>query len=52
MLPLALLALAVAQADAVGPGDHTRSLTVGDLKRTYMDFLRPHSRSPQTRGAW
>jgi polyhydroxybutyrate depolymerase len=36
MLPLAILSLAVAHADPVGPGDHTRTLTVGDRKRTYL----------------
>jgi polyhydroxybutyrate depolymerase len=25
-----------AEPDSLGPGDHTRSLTVGDLKRTYL----------------
>jgi polyhydroxybutyrate depolymerase len=36
MLPLLSLTLAIVQADALGPGDHTRSLTVGGLKRTYL----------------
>src|SRR5437870_1696090 len=36
MLPLALLALAVVQPNPLGPGDHTRTLTVGDRKRTYL----------------
>jgi polyhydroxybutyrate depolymerase len=36
MLPLALLALALADPDTLGPGDHSRTLIVGDLKRTYL----------------
>jgi polyhydroxybutyrate depolymerase len=36
MLPLLILALSAAPADSVGPGDHTRTLTVGDRKRTYL----------------
>ena len=36
MLTLLVLAVVSVQADALGPGDHTRSLTVGGLKRTYV----------------
>jgi polyhydroxybutyrate depolymerase len=36
MIPLLTLALAVAQAANLGPGDHTRTLTVGGRKRTYL----------------
>jgi polyhydroxybutyrate depolymerase len=38
LAPLLVLTLAVAQMDALGPGpgDHTRTLTVGELKRTYL----------------
>jgi polyhydroxybutyrate depolymerase len=36
MLPLALLSLAVAGGDDLGPGESTRSLTVDDRKRTYL----------------
>ena len=36
MLPWLILALAVARADALGPGDHTRTLTVGGRERTYL----------------
>ena len=32
----AFLMLAAFTADPLGPGDHTHSLTVGDLKRTYL----------------
>lgn len=35
MLTLLVPALTVGQTDALGPGDHTRSLTVGDRKRIY-----------------
>jgi polyhydroxybutyrate depolymerase len=36
MLPLAFFALAGAQADALGPGDHSRTLAVGERQRTYL----------------
>src|SRR5262249_34268143 len=36
MLLLLILAQAVGPADALGPGDHTPSLTVGDRKRAYL----------------
>jgi polyhydroxybutyrate depolymerase len=41
MRPFVILALAVAQTDALGPGDHTRTLTVGDRKRTYLVHVPP-----------
>jgi polyhydroxybutyrate depolymerase len=31
-----LLLMLIAQSDTLGPGDHTRTLTVGNLKRTYL----------------
>lgn len=36
MFPHLILAFAVAQTESLGPGDHTRTLTVGDLKRSYL----------------
>jgi polyhydroxybutyrate depolymerase len=33
---LFLLALAVAQPEAIGPGDHTRTIMMGEQKRTYL----------------
>jgi polyhydroxybutyrate depolymerase len=33
---ITVLAMAIAQTDKLGPGDHTRTLTAGDLKRTYL----------------
>ena len=36
MLPLLALVLAAAHSGPIGPGDHTRTLTVGDLERTYI----------------
>jgi polyhydroxybutyrate depolymerase len=36
MLALLILASVAAQADAIGPGDYTRTLTVGGRKRTYL----------------
>jgi polyhydroxybutyrate depolymerase len=36
MLPLLILSLSAAPADSLGPGDHARTLTVGDRKRTYL----------------
>lgn len=36
MLPMLILALAGAGTDNLGPGDHTRTLTVGDRERTYL----------------
>ena len=33
---LFLLALSVAQPEAIGPGDHTRTLMMGEQKRTYL----------------
>ena len=33
---LFLVALTVAQPEAIGPGDHTRTITMGDQKRTYL----------------
>ena len=33
---LILLALVIAQPEAIGPGDHTRTITMGDQKRTYL----------------
>lgn len=37
----AFLMLAALTADPLGPGDHTRSLTVGGLKRTYLVHVPP-----------
>lgn len=36
MLPLTFLALTLAQPETLGPGDHTRTLTIGEQKRTYL----------------
>lgn len=36
MLVLVVLALTVAQPDTLGPGDHTRTLMMGEQKRTYL----------------
>ena len=36
MLTFAFLALTLARPETLGPGDHTRTLTLGDLKRTYL----------------
>jgi polyhydroxybutyrate depolymerase len=36
MLPFLLLASVGIQAGPLGPGDHTRELTVGGLKRSYL----------------
>src|ERR1700677_4365514 len=36
MLTLALLALTLAQPESLGPGDHTRTLMMGEQKRTYL----------------
>jgi polyhydroxybutyrate depolymerase len=36
MLPILILAVAGTQTDTLGAGDHTRTLTVGTLKRTYL----------------
>lgn len=36
MLTLAFLALTMAQPETLGPGDHTRTLVMGELKRTYL----------------
>src|SRR5471030_862822 len=33
---LFLLSLVVAQAEPLGPGDHTRTLMMGEQKRTYI----------------
>jgi polyhydroxybutyrate depolymerase len=39
MYALLMLTLAVGPTDSLGPGDHTRTLTVGDRKRTYVVHL-------------
>lgn len=36
-----LLLTTVLGADPLGPGDHTRALTVGDLKRSYLVHIPP-----------
>ena len=36
MLTLMFLTMALAQPGPLGPGDHTRSLMIGDQKRTYL----------------
>ncbi len=36
MLTLAFFALTLAQPEAIGPGDHTRTLMMGEQKRTYL----------------
>jgi len=36
MFSMLMLTLALTQTDNLGPGDHTRTLTVGDLKRIYL----------------
>ncbi len=36
MFPTVLLALTLANAGQLGPGDHTRTLTVGGLERSYI----------------
>src|ERR1700722_1829427 len=36
MFTLTILSMLMAQSTALGPGDHTRSLAVSDLKRTYL----------------
>ena len=36
-----LLLLTVLGADPLGPGDHTRMLTVGDVKRNYVVHIPP-----------
>lgn len=36
MFTLTILSMLMAQPSALGPGDHIRTLTVGDLKRTYL----------------
>jgi len=36
MVPLALLTLTLAQTAALDPGDHTRTLMIGEQKRTYL----------------
>src|SRR5579884_1968857 len=36
MLPLLILSWSAAPTDSLGPGDHMRTLTVGDRKRTYL----------------
>lgn len=33
---LILLSLSVAQPDAIGPGDHTRTIMMGEQKRTVI----------------
>lgn len=44
MLTLSIFMVLFAQAEGLGPGDHTRTLTVDDPKRTYLVT----SRSPTT----
>jgi polyhydroxybutyrate depolymerase len=36
MLPILVLSLLAAPTESLGPGDHTRTLTVDDLKRSYL----------------
>ena len=36
-----ILILAILGADPIGPGDHSRILTVGDLKRNYLVHIPP-----------
>src|SRR5690349_23035341 len=36
MLLLAFLTLTLAQPETLGPGDHTRTLLMGEQKRTYL----------------
>ena len=36
-----VLLMTVLGADPLGPGDHTRTLTVGDLKRSYLVHIPP-----------
>lgn len=36
-----LLMTAMVAADPLGPGDHTRTLTVGDLHRSYIVHIPP-----------
>jgi polyhydroxybutyrate depolymerase len=36
MFPVLILTLVVARSDALGPGDHTRRLTVGGRERSYL----------------
>lgn len=46
MLASALLALALAHGDPLGTGDHTRTLDIGDRKRTYL-FHIPKNYDPK-----
>jgi polyhydroxybutyrate depolymerase len=41
MLPLLALTLPFTAADTLAPGDHTRTLIVGGLKRTYLVHVPP-----------
>jgi hypothetical protein len=36
MFPFLVLALVGIQADVLGPGDHTQTLTIAERKRTYL----------------
>jgi polyhydroxybutyrate depolymerase len=47
MLALAVLALTVAQTDPLGPGDHTRTIMMGEQKRTYLVHV-PKGYDPKT----
>ena len=51
MCSLLVLLAALAQPDALGPGDHTRTLTVGDRKRTYLVHAPPRSTLLGTAGS-
>jgi polyhydroxybutyrate depolymerase len=46
MFPLLFLALPLAEADTLGPGDHTRTLMQGEHKRTYLVHI-PGSYDPK-----
>lgn len=39
---LALLTLLIVQPEAIGPGEHSRSLQMGDTKRTYLVHVPPN----------
>ena len=41
MLTLTFLVLTIAHTDPLGPGDHTRTLMIGEQKRTYLVHIPP-----------
>ena len=53
MLTLAFLAITLAQPDPLGPGDHTRTLMMGEQKRTYLVHVpKATTRRSRRRSSW